>query len=89
MKHIERLRKMVNMAIVLDWLPKGPFANFKKHFDKVEQECLTTNELDNLAKKEFKIERLRHVRDMFIFSCYTGLAYIDLAELTPDNISRY
>ncbi len=36
MKHIERLRKMVNLAIKLDWLEKDPFAHFKKHFDKVE-----------------------------------------------------
>jgi len=86
MKHIERLRKMVNMAIVLDWLPKDPFASFKKHFDKVERQCLNRTEMENIAKKEFKIERLQHVRDMFLFSCYTGLAYIDLAELTPDNI---
>jgi site-specific recombinase XerD len=86
MKHIERLRKMVNMAITLDWLPKDPFASFKKHFDKVERECLNAIELAELAKKELKIERLQHVRDMFLFSCYTGLAYIDLSELTPDNI---
>jgi site-specific recombinase XerD len=86
MKHIERLRKIVNMAITLDWLPKDPFASFKKHFDKVERECLNAAELAELAKKEFKIGRLQHVRDMFLFSCYTGLAYIDLSELTPDNI---
>jgi site-specific recombinase XerD len=86
MKHIERLRKMVNIAIVLDWLPKDPFASFKKHFDKVERQCLNAAELNELARKEFKIERLEQVRDMFLFSCYTGLSYIDLAELTPDNI---
>ncbi|WP_294824831.1 site-specific integrase [uncultured Flavobacterium sp.] len=86
MKHIERLRKMINMAITLDWLPKDPFSSFKKHFDKVEREYLNATELAELTKKEFKIERLQHVRDMFLFSCYTGLAYIDLSELTPDNI---
>jgi site-specific recombinase XerD len=86
MKHIERLRKMINMAITLDWLPKDPFSNFKKHFDRVERQCLTRKELAGLENKQFTIDRLNHVRDMFIFSCYTGLAYIDLAELTPDNI---
>ena len=86
MKHIERLRKMINMAVLLDWLPKDPFSSFKKHFDKVERQCLTKRELVGLENKHFEIERLRHVRDMFLFSCYTGLAYIDLAELTPNNI---
>ncbi|WP_286970779.1 site-specific integrase [Flavobacterium sp. UBA4854] len=86
MKHIERLRKMINMAVKLDWLSKDPFASFKKHFDKVERESLNSNELISLAKKEFTIERLRHVRDMFLYSCYTGLSYIELAELTTDKI---
>lgn len=86
MKHIERLRKMINMAVKLDWLSKDPFASFKKHFDKVERESLNSTELIALASKEFTIERLRHVRDMFLYSCYTGLSYIELAELTPNNI---
>ncbi|KFF17309.1 site-specific integrase [Flavobacterium hydatis] len=86
MKHIERLRKMINMAVKLDWLSKDPFASFKKHFDKVERESLNSKELIALANKEFTIERLRHVRDMFLYSCYTGLSYIELAELTPNNI---
>jgi site-specific recombinase XerD len=87
MKHIERLRKMINMAVKLDWLSKDPFASFKKHFDKVERECLNDKELTALANKHFAIERLRHVRDMFLFSCYTGLSYIELAELFPTNIA--
>ncbi|TPG37765.1 site-specific integrase [Flavobacterium pectinovorum] len=86
MKHIERLRKMINMAVKLDWLAKDPFASFKKHFDKVERHSLNGKELTALTNKEFPIERLRHVRDMFLFSCYTGLSYIELAELTPNKI---
>ncbi|WP_199117766.1 site-specific integrase [Pedobacter sp. ASV28] len=86
MKHIERLRKMVSIAIKLGWIPKDPFGNFKKHFDKVERKPLTADELGRLSKRQFEIERLKHVRDMFLFSCYTGLAYIDLAQLRPDNI---
>jgi len=86
MKHIERLRKMINLAIKLDWLSKDPFASFKKHYEKVERYCLNASELDTLAKKKFKIDRIKNVRDMFLFCCYTGLAYIDLTELKPENI---
>ncbi len=86
MKHIERLRKMVNMAVTMDWLAKDPFAKFRKHFDKVERKSLTKQELDRLESKHFRVERLQQVLDMFLFSCYTGLAYIDLTQLTPDNI---
>lgn len=87
MKHIERLRKMINMAVKLDWLTKDPFASFNKHFDKVERQCLTKQELITIENKQFDIERLIHVRDMFLFSCFTGLAYIDLTELSPNNIT--
>jgi len=52
----------------------------------VERESLTKEELTRLETKQFKIERLQQVLDMFLFSCYTGLAYVDLAELTPGNI---
>ena len=34
-----------------------------------------------------KIIRLQHAKDMFVFSCYTGLAYIDVYELSPQNVS--
>jgi len=86
MKHIERLRKMINMAVKLDWLSKDPFASFKKHFEKTEWESLNIQELTALVNKECSIERLRHVRDMFLFSCYTGFSYIEFAELTPNKI---
>ncbi len=86
MKHIERLRKMIKMAIKQEWLSKDPFSSFTKHFDKVEREYLTWVEIMSLESKHFRIERLKNVRDMFLFSCYTGLSYIDLAELSKNNI---
>nr|WP_281169866.1 site-specific integrase [Olivibacter sitiensis] len=88
MKHIERFRKMVNMAVMMDWLAKDPFAKYKLHFDKVERGHLTQQELDILADKTFSIERLQSVLDMFLFSCFTGLAYIDMANLTRGNIVK-
>jgi len=88
MKHIERLCKMVNMAITMDWLAKDPFAKYKQHFDKVERFYLTKDELLAIEKKKFTIERLQVVKDLFLFSCYTGLAYIDTMNLTAGNIVK-
>ncbi|WP_313191375.1 site-specific integrase [Sphingobacterium sp.] len=88
MKHMERLRKMVNMAVMMDWLEKDPFSKYKLHFDKVERGHLTKEELQVLSKKKFKIERLQSVLDMFLFSCHTGLAYIDIFNLTQENIAK-
>lgn len=88
MKHIERLCKMVNMSVTMDWLAKDPFAKYKQHFDKVERFYLTKEELSAIEKKKFTIERLQVVKDLFLFSCYTGLAYIDTMNLTAENIVK-
>ena len=86
MKHIERLRKMINLAVRMEWLDKDPFAAHKAKFQKTEIPFLTESELSEIEKKEFKIERLQQVKELFIFSRYTGLAYIDVMRLTPNNI---
>ena len=52
----------------------------------MERAFLDQVEIDAIANKEFKIERLSLVRDIFLFSCYTGLAYIDVKQLTDKNI---
>ncbi|MES2375057.1 MAG: site-specific integrase [Bacteroidota bacterium] len=88
MKHIERLCKMVNMAVTMDWIVKDPFAKYKQHFDKVERFYLTKDELSAIENKKFAIERLQVVKDLFVFSCYTGLAYIDTMNLTAENIVK-
>lgn len=88
MKHLERLRKMVSMAVRMEWLDKDPFAAYKLHFKKVEREFLTEVELAAIEKKDYKIERLQYVKELFLFACYTGLSYIDVINLTPNNIRK-
>jgi len=87
MKHIERLRKMINLAIRNEWLERDPFQKFKLSFIRSTRQYLTQEELTAIESKEFSILRLQHVQDLFIFSCYTGLAYIDAFNLSPQNIS--
>ncbi|MDP3912164.1 MAG: site-specific integrase [Bacteroidota bacterium] len=86
MKHIERLRKMIKLAIRYEWLEKDPFIAFKQKFHRFERGYLSEGELKIIEEKEFSIARLQHVKDLFIFSCYTGLSYIDLIHLSPENI---
>lgn len=87
MKHMERLRKMIGLAVKMDWLEKDPFAKYKFHFDKVERGHLSKDELNTLINKSFSIDRLQCVLDMFLFSCYTGLAYIDIFHLVNTKVS--
>nr|WP_294901384.1 site-specific integrase [uncultured Pedobacter sp.] len=88
MKHLERLCKMSNMALMLEWMDKDPFARHKLHFQKVERFFLTKEELKAIEEKKFTIERLEAVKDLFLFSCYTGLAYIDTMNLGKENILK-
>ena len=74
MKHIERMKKMVNLGIKEEWLLRDPFQKFKLKFEKKERGFLTRDELQRIEEKLFKIQRLSQVRDIFIFCCYTGLS---------------
>jgi site-specific recombinase XerD len=87
MKHIERFRKIINIAVKYEWLNKDPFAQFKPSFTKTTRQCLTQDELKRIESKLFSIERLQLVKDLFVFSCYTGLAYIDVMTLSPEHIT--
>jgi len=87
MKHIERFRKMICLAVTLEWMEKDPFTKYKQKFDRVERQCLNIEELKRIEDKNFDIERLQQVKDLFVFSCYTGLSYIDVMNLKPDMVS--
>ena len=63
------------------------FIKFKPTYIKNEREFLSENELQTIIEKEFEIERLELVKDLFVFSCYTGLSYIDVMNLNEDNIT--
>jgi site-specific recombinase XerD len=88
MKHIQRLRKMVTLAYHIEWIVKDPFVRWKPTFEKREREFLSDNELSNMENFEFDIERLDRVRDLFIFSCYTGISYVDIMNLTENHIVK-
>ncbi|MEM1002510.1 MAG: site-specific integrase, partial [Bacteroidota bacterium] len=87
MKHIQRLRKMITLAYNMEWIPRDPFVKFKPKLEKKEREFLTKSELLDIENFQPSLERLMMVKDLFIFSCYTGMSYIDIMKLTPDNIT--
>jgi len=83
MKHMERFRKMINVALKNEWMEKDPFKAYKLKFNKYEKGYLTVEQLELIENKQFAIERLQYVKDLFIFSCYTGLAYTDTNQPYP------
>lgn len=85
-KYIANFRKIVNRCIKNGWLSKDPFAGFKMAKREVERCALTTTELQAIKDKAFNMERLAIVRDIFVFCCYTGLAYADIKKLNRCEI---
>jgi site-specific recombinase XerD len=86
-KYIKNIKKIVRECVSKNWLDKDPFMAYKVKAKKTDREFLTELELKAIQEKEFNIERLEHIKDLFVFSCYTGLAYIDIYNLTSNNIS--
>lgn len=86
-KYIKNFNKIIKICLANDWLDKNPFSNYKSKLKEVEREFLSEEELQSILDKVFKTERLTLVRDIFVFSCFTGLAYIDVKNLTKSHIS--
>jgi site-specific recombinase XerD len=86
-KYLKNFNKIIKLCLANDWLDKNPFANYKSKVKEVERVYLTEKEIQSIIEKDFKTERLSLVRDIFLFSCFTGLAYIDVKNLTKSHIS--
>lgn len=87
-KYIKNLKKIMNMAVGLDWIPSNPFNNFRCSYTAPKREVLTQDELDILGSKEISIARLSEVRDVFLFCCYTGFAYSDIYNFEYNAITK-
>ncbi|RKN80293.1 site-specific integrase [Ulvibacterium marinum] len=85
-KYVVNFKKIMRIAFANNWVNKDPFFHWKAKWKKVEREVLTELELCTMMKKEFKMKRLEQVRDIFVFCCFTGLAYTDVQKLSQDHI---
>nr|WP_298995590.1 site-specific integrase [uncultured Allomuricauda sp.] len=86
MKHIQRLRRMVSLAHQLEWIDRDPFVKFKQKLTPTHRGFLTPKELKYIEELQIKSTRLKLVRDLFVFSCYTGISYIDVMQLTNKSL---
>lgn len=86
MKQLQRLKKVFNLGVNYGWISKTPFSNYKIKFKPYDKIILTAEELEKVENLKGLNPKLEITRDAFIFSCYTGLAYVDLRQLTTDNI---
>ncbi len=87
LKYISILKMVVLFCMANKWLDHDPFALFEMIKEDVDPTFLTKEEIQLIAYKEIRNERLSRVRDVYIFCCFTGLAYADVEKLKRTEIS--
>ncbi|MGF7042624.1 site-specific integrase [Mucilaginibacter lappiensis] len=87
-KYLANFKKIVLICVKNKWLPGDPFANFKLTKKPVFRDPLTEWELETIIRNDFENERLNNVKDIFLFACYTGLAYADVKKLKRSEIMK-
>jgi site-specific recombinase XerD len=87
-KYMKNFKKIILMCIDNGWLDKDPFIKYKPKVKVVAREYLTKEELETMATKSYSSSRIEQVKDIFIFCCYTGLAYIDVKQLKRSEIIK-
>ena len=85
-KHLRYLKKILTDALKNRYITTDPFDNYRLGYKAVDKEYLLESEVKKLLSKKFSVKRLEEVRDVFVFQCFTGIAYIDVANLTNENI---
>lgn len=85
-KYIKNFGKIIRICLANKWLKYDPFISYNSKFIVVDRSFLDEDEIQKLSEKNLEIERISQVRDIFLFSCYTGLAYIDTKNLKHSNI---
>ena len=86
-KYIRNMGKILRWAEQRELIKKNPITALKYHIEEIDKTFLTDVELDTLLKKQFISDRLTHVRDVFVFCCFTGLAFIDVKQLRREDIT--
>lgn len=87
-KYMKFFKQVINKAIRAGLITVDPFNGYKISVQRVDRGFLSEDDLKKMMEKEFASKRLEQVRDIFVFACFTGLAYIDLANLRVDNIQK-
>ncbi len=85
-KYVVNFKKIIRIALANEWITKDPFFHWKASWKTKEKQFLTQADLDTLQNKKSFLPRLDLVRDIFVFCCYTGLAYADVKQLQQEDI---
>ncbi|MDD4010340.1 MAG: site-specific integrase [Fermentimonas sp.] len=85
-KYLKNLGKVIRSALNAGYIKRNPFTGIKYHTEEVERTFLDRSELQLLIDKKIPNKRLEQIRDVFLFCCFTGLAFADVQALTADSL---
>lgn len=88
MGYIKKVKKVIRSCVANNLLDKDPFMAYRVQIKKTGRTYLLEEELKAIENKQFQIDRLNEVRDLFLFSCYTGLSYSDVEKLIPSSVVK-
>jgi len=86
-KHTKNLGKILKICFKNNWIEKDLLIYYDGKYNETNPIFLSEHELNAIKNKEFLGKGLNVIRDIFIFSCYTGLAFIDIFNLTKKQIT--
>ena len=87
--YILPLKKMTSMAVDQELIYKDPFRNFHITMQETDRGYLVREEIEKLIAYEPKNKRIELTRDMFVFSCFTGFAFVDVQQLKKTHIQTF
>ncbi|MFN8208103.1 MAG: site-specific integrase [Bacteroidales bacterium] len=87
-KYIKNVKKIIRIAMANNWIKQDPFRDIKYRFEDVDTVYLDENDLQLLINKPIAIPRIDQIRDIFLFCCFTGLAFSDVKALKKENLVK-
>lgn len=85
-KIVQHLKRVLNFALEHEWIMRNPLLNYRKKLEKVKGEILNESEMDAIRSFELFAPTLDHIRQAFLFQCYTGLSYAELVRVSTNDI---
>jgi len=88
-KYIRNFGKIIKLALDNDWIKVDPMRKLKLRLEEVDRPFLSESELNTIMNKIFTIQRVAQVRDVFVFCCFTGLAFVDVKSFNLKDIVHH
>ena len=86
MKYLANLKKIIRIAIANGWMKNNPYAGFTLKLQEVDVDYLDEDELQRLMVRRFTIKRIEQVKDVYLFCCFTGMAFSDVKSFEQKDI---